>query len=330
MSTRKEKQQRVTRFCFTLNNYTDDELDSLKTLPHVRWMIIGKEVAPVTGTPHLQGAVALQKQMTFPRLKELPGLVRAHMEIMKGTLEDSKVYCSKEDPSPFIRGTLPSPGKRNDLLSVTQMIDQGVTMRQVAMAFPSQYVKYTRGLTSYRGMVLEGRKDKPTVVWIYGASGSGKTRCAVELASVYGSYWISPGSLKWFDGYTGEDVAILDDIREDHCAFAFLLRLLDRYPFSVEVKGSFVNWIPSIIIVTCPASPTGLFAGSGSADILQLTRRIDHILEFPRENKPYALFDLLGVAHSKSIPLNKTLPLEDKGKEADDGGEASFESDDEF
>lgn len=48
---------RVKRFCFTLNNYNDDDLEKLKEYAQqwCQFAIIGKEIAPTTGTPHLQG-----------------------------------------------------------------------------------------------------------------------------------------------------------------------------------------------------------------------------------------------------------------------------------
>lgn len=63
---------RFTRVVFTLLNWTQAELDHLKSLD-VKWMIIGKETCPKTGTPHLQGALILHKQMTFSALKTFLG-----------------------------------------------------------------------------------------------------------------------------------------------------------------------------------------------------------------------------------------------------------------
>jgi len=56
---RRNPQQRLQRFCFTLPNYTDTELSWLKdptAWPRIpRWLVIGKETCPSTGTLHLQG-----------------------------------------------------------------------------------------------------------------------------------------------------------------------------------------------------------------------------------------------------------------------------------
>lgn len=98
------------------------------------------------------------------------------------------------------------------------------------------------------------RRDPPVVLWFYGETGTGKTRTAIELAEEAGcSYWLSHGEkLQWFDGYTGQEYAIIDDFRRNMCTFNFFLRLTDRYTLQVPVKGGFTNWIPKVIIITSP------------------------------------------------------------------------------
>nr|QIR82178.1 replication associated protein [unidentified] len=45
----------TSRYCFTLNNYSDEDVGRLVALPRPYCCLFGKEVAPTTGTPHLQG-----------------------------------------------------------------------------------------------------------------------------------------------------------------------------------------------------------------------------------------------------------------------------------
>lgn len=101
--------QRLSRFVFTLNNYTEIEYEDLKKMP-VQWMILGKEKGE-SGTEHIQGAVLIGKQIAFTTIKKWNGLQRAHIEPMKGTPQQSLAYCSKEDQHPFILGNLPAPGR---------------------------------------------------------------------------------------------------------------------------------------------------------------------------------------------------------------------------
>lgn len=98
------------RICFTLNNPTGEEtaniiseLNKLSCSNSITYAIVGRETAPSTGTPHLQGFVSLKPSFmksgsgTVSKWKRLiPGLERSHMEKAYGSDQDSKEYCSKE------------------------------------------------------------------------------------------------------------------------------------------------------------------------------------------------------------------------------------------
>lgn len=129
-------------------------------------------------------------------------------------------------------------------------------------------------------------KEKPKVHWFYGNTGTGKTLTAYQDATkLYGrSVWISGLSGRWFEGYSGQRGAILDDIRASSWPFVELLRILDRYKTTVEVKGGSVNWIPKEIWITTPNEPRRTYCnfatGEPFEDIEQLERRIDELREF--------------------------------------------------
>jgi hypothetical protein len=92
--------------------------------------------------------------------------------------------------------------------------------------------------------------------------------------------WVSNGSLRWFQGYSGQKYVILDDVRAEDVGFNQLLRLLDRYPMQVEVKGTSVNWVASHIWITSPLTPQALFSGfcgPNDDNIAQLERRLTSI-----------------------------------------------------
>lgn len=288
-SRRSQAGTRYTRVVFTLPNWTQEELDHLEAL-EVKWMIIGKENCPKTGTPHLQGAVILHKQMTFSALKTFLGS-RVHFQRMDGTPTDSERYCSKEDPHPFVKGTLPQQGKRNDLLAAVEKVKNGFTLRDLAadadMGSAVAVVKFSKGLTILRSALATPRSSPPSVFWLYGSTGTGKTRTAYTAAKSYSpdakDVWISSGTLRWFDGYDAQPVAIFDDFRAKDVSFNFMLRLLDRYPVQVEFKGGFANWNPSIIFVTAPRSPTQLYSllkERSPEDLHQLERRITASYDF--------------------------------------------------
>jgi hypothetical protein len=154
-------------------------------------------------------------------------------------------------------------------------------------------VKYNRGLTFLRSLLAPPRTTAPTVIWLSGSTGTGKTRFAYDTALKYfeGDIWASSNGLQWFDGYEGQRCALFDDFRSKHVTtlpggFAFLLRLLDRYPMRVPIKGGFVNWNPCTIFITTPDAPAVTFVHRNThipEDMEQLHRRITASYLFPGE-----------------------------------------------
>ncbi len=84
------------RMCFTLNNWKNEELSqTIQYFEKVsKGYVIGKEIAPDTGTPHLQGYVEFKKQIRFSTLKKT--LPRFHWIKSNGTRDDNINYCTKE------------------------------------------------------------------------------------------------------------------------------------------------------------------------------------------------------------------------------------------
>lgn len=82
------------KWCGTYNNYTMEDLETLKKryeLSCVKW-VIGEEVGE-KGTPHLQMALVSENDI---RPTEKFGFKCIHWEKMKGTVEQAFKYCMKE------------------------------------------------------------------------------------------------------------------------------------------------------------------------------------------------------------------------------------------
>lgn len=252
----------------------------------------------------LSGAIIFGAQVSLNTIKKWPGFHRVHIEPMYGNPEDSLVYCSKEDPNPFVKGTMPKPGTRNDLLPIYERLRSGDRLEDIVRdpAHFSAFVRYPRGLTFVSNLLAEPRDQPPIVFWIWGKTGIAKTRCCYEFGCGVGprgrrDVWFSNGDLTWFDGYSGQFTAIFDDFRAKHVrTFAFLLRLLDRYPMRVPRKGDHTEFVPRVIFITAPNSPQDTFACRGKfipEDIAQLQRRI---------TKSFHLkYELIGVARARFL-----------------------------
>lgn len=135
---------------------------------------------------------------------------------------------------------------------------------------------------------------KREVLWFHGGTGTGKTRTAFQyLLEDYKmeEIYISSGRIDPFmNGYHGQKAVILDDLRPGFCKFEYLLRLLDGYPVSVNVKGGYWSWLAEKIIITAPIEPSLMYVnretGQEWDNLDQLLRRIDEIKGFGELTSP--------------------------------------------
>jgi hypothetical protein len=127
------------------------------------------------------------------------------------------------------------------------------------------------------------RDGPPSVFWLFGPTGSGKSRTAHEFirrireARNWSSWKSFDNSLKWFDGYSNHEVALFDDFRGSEANFATLLRICDRYSCRVPIKGASRWWAPRVIIFTSCQSLEGAFGFLDRSDAAaQFFRRVRH------------------------------------------------------
>nr|UOF80964.1 rep protein [Cressdnaviricota sp.] len=90
--------KRSRGWCFTLNNYSEEEYKNIKIALHSytpEFWIIGKEIGTEKKTIHLQGYIYWKNTKTFNVMKNM--IPRAHLEIAKGNKKQNYEYCSKEN-----------------------------------------------------------------------------------------------------------------------------------------------------------------------------------------------------------------------------------------
>lgn len=137
------------RFCFTVNNYVEDELDSLRTRlqKEARYAIFGKEIGK-EGTPHLQGYVSLRKNVRIKGAKKLVG-DRAHIEKAEGTEQQNFDYCSKDGNFEEF-GERKQPGKRSDIDAFCEAVKQGkFETKELRDLHRETFAKYPRFCLDY-------------------------------------------------------------------------------------------------------------------------------------------------------------------------------------
>lgn len=293
---------RLRNFVFTLNNPSPEDLSKMNNLffgSTAAFLIYGNEVSK-TGTPHIQGYCELNKQMRFKTLRDL--IPRCHIASRKGTALQAAGYCCKgtweppegetpdytqfyptRHPSADVSeyGMLHRPGKRTDLDTlVDQITVEKLSRKRLAEENPQAFLKYPRGVDAlYEAIETPRSADTGKVVKVYwGSTGTGKTRTAFEAYP--DAYLWGPEMGKWFNGYDGHDVVIMDEFR-GQLPLGFLNRLLDRYPMRVETKGGFRQMLASTIIITSPSPPHLWYTDTDQYDrTAQLFRRLSEVREF--------------------------------------------------
>ena len=308
-------------FCFTYNNYTvDDEKMLMKLFErkhYFRFLAYGKEVAPSTGTPHLQGFFYLNEPAQFAHVKRKisgawVGLLGADKGPHYHLEDDGKTgfgYCFKEHQPGWIMVGVPpteeefkeqapkGQGARSDLLAVKKKIDEGVTCEALQES-DEHFGTFAAHSKFFQGYQSAKRRrttfSPPEVHVIFGPTGTNKSRRVWDsIKDADGNYdtseffKLSPdmagGATVWWDGYCGQKIVLIEEFRPGHMKFNTLLDITDGYPTKVQVKGTSVHWSPEKIFITSPVSPYEWYPNLTAQDKLdQLLRRITSITDTSR------------------------------------------------
>lgn len=139
---------------------------------------------------------------------------------------------------------------------------------------------------------LENGEFKPTILYVHGRSGIGKTTLAYELvnkviekAKTENLNWktYSAGTKNIFDEYFGEEIIVLDDPRYDSLLPSDWLKLLDplnKSHLSARYKNKLV--IGRLIVITNYMSLQNFFGQIPKEDINQYLRRFNNVIEITK------------------------------------------------
>lgn len=242
-------------WCFTFNNPTSTDLPV--DWKQLLYRIYQTEQG-VNGTIHLQGFCSFHKRLTLKHVREL--LPLAHWEVARGSPLTNYQYCTKPDtrvgtPVEFgqIQG-IQSQGHRTDIADAIQKIlsDRYYKGSQLMEDYPGLFVRYPRLIGQVRSTrEPHSRTAGITCQLLFGAPGTGKSR---YVYAKHPQAFRKPSG-NWFDGYEGQDDILLEDFDSTTLDHQHLLTLLDRYPLSAPVKGSFVSIHASSFFITSNNEP---------------------------------------------------------------------------
>lgn len=277
---------RSTRYSFTLNNYSANEVEHIEGLLDYKYLVYGKEIGS-SGTPHLQGYIIMKRSYSLLAMKNF--IPRAHFEVSLGNSEQNIKYC-KKDGNYVEFGNPPAPGKRTDIQKLYKRVSEGASYDELVAESEGAAIRYKSAIHELISIRSRSERSKiirehgihalpsKEVYFFYGETGTGKTSSALQDNP---DAHIQSGC-RWFDGYTGQDTVIFDEFVPRAFPPEILLRLTDKYPMRVEIKGAFVEFNPKRIIFTTNLDPDSWFADFCPAHQRAMDRRITKKVHFKR------------------------------------------------
>lgn len=170
----------------------------------------------------------------------------SHIEMAKGTAQQNREYVSKtgkwetdKKKETCVDGTFEEWGEmpverqggRNDLADIYSMIKQGMTNFQIMEQVPDIMLQLDKLEAARQAIRDEEYADKWRdlhVEYIYGVTGTGKTRSVMEQYGYRNVYRVTDYSHP-FDGYMGQDVIMFEEFRSS-LSLGDMLKYLDGYP----------------------------------------------------------------------------------------------------
>lgn len=175
---------------------------------------------------------------------------------------------------------------------------------------------YKRGIAAYRLLEVPKEKKFCRGIWLTGPAGCGKSTWARALGKAKGGYY-EKAQNKWWDGYEGQKVVILDDL-DTEALLHYLKIWADKFPCKGEVKGATVWLHHDWFVVTSNFSIAEICrqAGLDKEDkFYGPVKRRFHELNLPI-NAEYFQFD--PEAKFENPDVEEDVPLEAEGGQAAD------------
>lgn len=147
----------------TLNNWTEDEYAYIvENVPRVStYLVVGKETAPSTGTPHLQMFVQFPRNLrhSFAAVKTLFNVDRLHLDVCRGTSPQCEQYCKKNgDWTEY--GEIAEVGARSDIAKFKAAVKEGLlSLKAVREEHSSLYSRCASFCREY----IQDQKQIPAV-----------------------------------------------------------------------------------------------------------------------------------------------------------------------
>lgn len=248
-----------------------------------QWEFGGK--ADKDGRIHCQFAIAFRDQCRAPQARRILG---GQWGPFNGYLEPAFSknvwdYVTKADtrvaPINGYGNLTDDSGHRSDLDIVYAEIAGGAPLWDIMSRFPRQFMRNHAAISKLCAMYDRPRPYAPCTVEIWwGITGSGKSHKAFhDYPEAYRK--TIPG--KWWEGYKGETTVVFEEFNpseDKELRLPELLKILDKYPYQVEIKGAALQLRANHFIFTTNIDPRTWY--QGHPQMPAFCRRVSRVLRF--------------------------------------------------
>ncbi len=270
---RRQFQLRAGSISWTKFGYDDAFEEHVKGLidtTAIKYITFGYEKCPTTGRKHLQG-MAYSKttqsgnfwSVAFPGCElekaiDIPALIG---------------YCQKEGLFQEWGTPPPGKGKRTDLALLHTDLKSGMSPQDVSNVHFGELLRYSKGISEwYRLNSCAATRLVPRILWLYGASGTGKSQLCLRILSnkMAEAYFLSSSHTGcWWNNYCGQKIVVMDDLRAGWMEHNQLLRVFDSTPHMVPFKGGMVALEANVFLVSTNDPPHQLYKNDPSKALLR-------------------------------------------------------------
>ena len=247
--------KRFRKYQLTINNpiekgFSHDEINRIMNSHPYLYYCLCDEVGE-QNTPHTHVFMCFENAVGFSTIKKR--FPPAHIEAANGSCEQNRDYIRKEGKyldsdkkeTNLIEtfeeyGEMPlDTSEKNKKISeqVYEMLKNEASISEIVQCFPSYATKIPH-LEQARQMLLQEKYSnvfrKLEIIYIYGDTGTGKTRHVMEKHGYNNVYKVT-NYKNTFDGYTSQDVILFDEFRSS-IPLSDMLQYLDGYPCRLPAR----------------------------------------------------------------------------------------------
>jgi len=246
---------------------------------YAAWQV---ERAPSTDKLHTQWFVAMTSRTRFTTMKRL--LHGDHIEIAR-VPSKARDYCMKSETrvsGPHEHGvwtqeTTNKRGLQDSAASIVDSIRLAPSATAIVQEHPTLWRQF-RTIQALKQDLQSPRRHTTSGIYLSGSTGRGKTKICLLIAEFLlptEVFWMAnaqPGQTQWWDGYAGQRLVIWDEYRGTTAQT--LLRICDRTPYRVPVKGSSIELKAAMIFFTSNLSLPETFTHLDDPTLKAIKRRI--------------------------------------------------------